>query len=157
MNFFTYKDNSFLESCTHVKKADFLFIIEFHAYGKLSEKEISNLTKKRGPNWSMLENSVTNETIYIWLIVFIFQGDSVIVWKQPDRIISAGLGLIRKDKRLNLLSHSEGIDLQISNLRVDDSGNYICEVEHEGEPIRQTNALQILGKLNQQLISILWQ
>ena len=32
-----------------------------------------------------------------------FLGDSVIVWKQPDRIISAGMGMIRKDHRMSLL------------------------------------------------------
>ena len=26
-------------------------------------------------------------------------------------------------------------------------GNYICEVESEAEPIKQTNTLQILGKI----------
>merc|ERR1712212_1249223 len=36
-------------------------------------------------------------------------GDSIIVWKQKDRIISAGMGLIRKDKRMALLSHREGV------------------------------------------------
>jgi len=71
-------------------------------------------------------------------------GDSVIVWKQKDRIISAGLGMIRKDQRMALLSHSEGVNLQIKSLSTDDAGNYICEVENEGEPILQTNTLQIL-------------
>lgn len=71
-------------------------------------------------------------------------GDSIIVWKQKDRIISAGLGLIRKDKRMKLLSHSDGINLQIKMLTTDDAGNYICEVENEGEPILQTNQLEIL-------------
>lgn len=75
-----------------------------------------------------------------------FAGDSIIVWKQPDRIISAGLSLIRKDVRMSLLEHSQGIHLQIRNLNVDDAGNYICEVENEAEPIQQTNQLQILGK-----------
>ena len=29
---------------------------------------------------------------------------------------------------------------------MDDAGNYICEVENEAEPIKQTNTLQILGE-----------
>ena len=77
--------------------------------------------------------------------VFSLLGSSIIVWKQPDRIISAGMGMIRKDKRMKLLEHSDGVNLQITNLDIDDAGNYICEVENEGEPILQTNQLQILG------------
>ena len=56
--------------------------------------------------------------------------------------------MIRKDKRMSLLSHREGVNLQITNLHIDDAGNYICEVEHEGEPIIQTNQLQVLGNLS---------
>ena len=67
------------------------------------------------------------------------------MWKQPNRIISAGMGMIRKYKRMTLLGHSDGVNLQITNLDIDDAGNYICEVENEGEPILQTNQLQILG------------
>ena len=55
------------------------------------------------------------------------------------------MGMIRKDKRMKLLGHKDGINLQITNLDIDDAGNYICEVENEGEPIFQKNELQILG------------
>ena len=96
---------------------------------------------------------------------FIITGDSIIVWKQPDRIISAGMSMIRKDVRMSLQEHSQGgtaknklklwnactilsgINLQIRYLDMDDAGNYICEVENEAEPIKQTNTLQILGEL----------
>ena len=98
----------------------------------------------------------------------LFTGDSIIVWKQPDRIISAGMSMIRKDVRMSLQEHSQGskikyknvilidknaykilsgINLQIRYLDMDDAGNYICEVENEAEPIKQTNTLQILGEL----------
>ena len=56
--------------------------------------------------------------------------------------------MIRKDKRMSLISHREGVNLQIPNLHIDDAGNYFCEVEHEGEPIVQTNQLQVLGNLS---------
>ena len=46
---------------------------------------------------------------------------------------------------MKLLEHNDGVNLQITNLDIDDAGNYICEVENEGEPILQTNQLQILG------------
>ena len=41
-------------------------------------------------------------------IKYIIAGDSVIVWKQPDRILSAGLSMIRKDARMSLQEHSQG-------------------------------------------------
>ena len=63
----------------------------------------------------------------------------MIVWKQPDRIISAGLGMIRKDKRMKLLGHRDGVNLQITNLDI-------------GEPILHTNQLKILGTINPLLI-----
>ncbi|XP_023337137.1 lachesin isoform X2 [Eurytemora carolleeae] len=71
-------------------------------------------------------------------------GDSIIVWKQPDRIISAGMGMIRKDKRMALIGGVDGINLEIKHLNRDDAGNYICEVENSGEPVLQTNTLQVL-------------
>ena len=55
--------------------------------------------------------------------------------------------MIRKDKRMKLLGHRDGVNLQITNLDIDDAGNYICEIEKEGEPTLQTNQLQIPGKL----------
>ena len=44
-----------------------------------------------------------------------------------------------------------GINLQIRYLDMDDAGNYICEVENEAEPIKQTNTLQILGEFRKQI------
>ena len=44
----------------------------------------------------------------------IIAGDSVIVWKQPDRILSAGLSMIRKDARMSLQEHSQGDHLTFS-------------------------------------------
>ena len=37
---------------------------------------------------------------------------------------------------------------------MDDAGNYICEVENEAEPIKQTNTLQILGEFRKQMIKV---
>ena len=34
---------------------------------------------------------------------------------------------------------------------MDDAGNYICEVENEAEPIKQTNTLQILGEFRKHI------
>lgn len=71
-------------------------------------------------------------------------GSSVIVWKQTDRIISAGGRLIRKDPRMRLVKEPNGISLHITHVTPDDRGSYICELETYGEPIHQTNALDVL-------------
>ena len=55
------------------------------------------------------------------------------------------MGMIRKDKRMKLHNTPDGVNLQIRQLTTDDAGNYICEVENTGEPILQTNELQVLG------------
>ena len=51
----------------------------------------------------------------------------------------------------NTIKILSGINLQIRYLDMDDAGNYICEVENEAEPIKQTNTLQILGEFRKQI------
>eukprot|EP00095_Tigriopus_kingsejongensis_P006259 snap_masked-scaffold136_size321413-processed-gene-1.0 protein:Tk06259 transcript:snap_masked-scaffold136_size321413-processed-gene-1.0-mRNA-1 annotation:"bcs-1 protein" len=77
-------------------------------------------------------------------------GSSVIVWKQTDRIISAGERLIRKDPRMKLVREPNGISLHITHVTPDDRGSYICELETYGEPIHQTNSLDVLGESAQE-------
>ena len=51
-----------------------------------------------------------------------YSGSSVIVWKQTDRIISAGEVLLRKDSRMSLIKSSNGFNLQVANVTPDDRG-----------------------------------
>ena len=46
----------------------------------------------------------------------------MIVWKQTDRIISAGEVLLRKDSRMSLIKSSNGFNLQLANVTPDDRG-----------------------------------
>ena len=46
----------------------------------------------------------------------------MIVWKQTERIISAGEVLLRKDARMSLIKTPNGINLQIANVTPDDRG-----------------------------------
>jgi len=68
-------------------------------------------------------------------------GDSSIIWKESNRIISADKQIIRKDDRLSLM---DGYDLRIDNLEETDSGEYVCEIETHGSPLHQTSQLEIL-------------
>ena len=51
--------------------------------------------------------------------IFSFTGASTVIWKQSNRIISAGDVIIRKDARLSL---NEGFSLRIDGLREEDEG-----------------------------------
>lgn len=68
-------------------------------------------------------------------------GESNIIWKESNRIITAGTMIIRKDSRLHL---ENGYNLRIDNLKESDSGEYVCEIETYGSPIHQTSQLEIL-------------
>ena len=48
-----------------------------------------------------------------------FLGDSNIIWKESNRVISAGTTIIRKDPRLSL---EDGYNLRIDDLQETDSG-----------------------------------
>ena len=63
------------------------------------------------------EKYIPNSKKYIFI-----SGSSVIVWKQTERIISAGEHLLRKDSRMTLIKSPNGINLQIANVTPDDRG-----------------------------------
>ena len=71
-----------------------------------------------------------------------FTGESNIIWKESNRIITAGTMIIRKDARLHL---ENGYNLRIDDLRESDSGEYVCEIETFGSPIHISSRLEILG------------
>ena len=80
---------------------------------------------------------------FLQFIFCYFSGESNIIWKESNRIITAGTMIIRKDSRLHL---ENGYNLRIDNLKESDSGEYVCEIETYGSPIHQTSQLEILGK-----------
>jgi len=72
-------------------------------------------------------------------------GQSVIVWKEPTRIISAGQRMIRKDSRMKLIpTPTGGMGLRIERVTPDDRGDYTCEIETFGDPLSQRNQLDVL-------------
>ena len=68
-------------------------------------------------------------------------GAGTLIWKKDNRLISAGAMMVRKDPRLRL----EGYNLTLAEVRIEDEGEYICEVETFSlEPIQQTSILTVL-------------
>ena len=72
---------------------------------------------------------------------FYFKGEGTVLWKQGERVISAGPIQVRKDERLKLVEHNS---LRITDVDVSDSGNYTCEIEWIGTPIAITHKLIVL-------------
>ena len=50
-----------------------------------------------------------------------FSGDNTVLWKQGERVISAGMVQVRKDARLTLV---EASSLRITGVDVADTGKY---------------------------------
>ncbi len=113
---------------------------------------------------------------------FLFTGESTVIWKEAERIISAGNILVRKMSKTNVfplqsiyliaksefefqirkdrrLSIVDGFSLRIDGLQEKDAGDYICEIETYGKPVSQTSTLEILGErknLNA-ILNYLWE
>ena len=71
----------------------------------------------------------------------LLSGEGTVLWKQGERVISAGPIQVRKDERLKLVEHNS---LRITDVDVSDSGNYTCEIEWVGTPIAITHKLVVL-------------
>ena len=56
---------------------------------------------------------------------FYFLGDGIVLWKQGERVISAGSIQVRKDYRLTLV---EANSLRITDVDVTDTGTYFYVV-----------------------------
>ena len=61
-------------------------------------------------------------TFQMFIFSTFISGESTVIWKQSNRIISAGDVVIRKDPRISL--HG-GFNLRIDNLRENDAGNIL--------------------------------
>lgn len=68
-------------------------------------------------------------------------GPYVLLWKRGPSVLSAGSMKITLDKRINLVN---GFDLEIKNARLEDEGEYVCQLSTY-TPQEQTHTLEILG------------
>ena len=72
-------------------------------------------------------------------------GHFVRVWRWRDRILSAGDLMVRKGGRLSV---TQGGHLKISDIGLEDAGEYICEVDVFGEVEEVRHDLAVFGKLS---------
>ena len=72
-------------------------------------------------------------------------GHHVVVWRQRDRIISVGNLMVRKGGKVSVI---RGHDLVITDIGMEDAGEYICEVDMFGEVSEVRHELIVFGKLS---------
>ena len=59
-------------------------------------------------------------------------GNYVLMWKQQNRVLTAGTLVVRKDYRMRL---KDDFSLELTQLKPDDQGTYTCEIDVMGKPI----------------------
>lgn len=69
-------------------------------------------------------------------------GPMVLIWKKGTRVLTAGEMMVKRDDRMVL----RGTALALSDITVEDGGEYSCEIEADSEyPIVLTHTLEVLG------------
>ena len=66
------------------------------------------------------------------LLTSLFLGNYVLMWKQQNRVLTAGTLVVRKDYRMRL---KDDFSLELTQLKPDDQGTYTCEIDVMGKPI----------------------
>lgn len=74
---------------------------------------------------------------------FIFPGSYVLLWRRGTSVLTAANLMVTRDARFKLI---EGYNLQIANVKIQDAGDYICQIG-DNESRDQVHTLEILGKL----------
>lgn len=85
-----------------------------------------------------------------WLVIFRyhaistnFLGSFVLLWRRGSSVLTAGHLKIARDDRFKIV---DDYNLQISNVRTQDAGDYICQIGDQ-ETRDQVHTVEILGKI----------
>lgn len=82
----------------------------------------------------------TNEC---WIFIFrIISGTFVLLWRRGSSVLTAGHLKITRDERFKIV---DDYNLQISNVKTQDAGDYICQIGDQ-ETRDQVHTVEILGK-----------
>lgn len=79
----------------------------------------------------------------IYLIVSKKTGTFVLLWRRGSSVLTAGHLKITRDDRFKIVGD---YNLQISNVKTQDAGDYICQIGDQ-ETRDQVHTVEILGKL----------
>lgn len=72
-----------------------------------------------------------------------FPGSFVLLWRRGSSVLTAGHLKITRDDRFKIV---DDYNLQISNVRTQDAGDYICQIGDQ-ETRDQVHTVEILGKI----------
>ena len=75
----------------------------------------------------------------------------VVMWKQANRVLSAGNLIVRKDPRMSL---RDDYSLEIIDVTPDDQGLYTCEIDIMGKPISIQHTVRMLVPIGKQYSKI---
>jgi hypothetical protein len=66
----------------------------------------------------------------------------VLLWRRGTSVLTADKLMVTRDTRFKL---ADEFDLQISDVKIQDAGDYVCQIGDE-EPRDQVHTLEILGE-----------
>lgn len=66
----------------------------------------------------------------------------MLLWRRGSAVLTAGNLMVTRDSRYKLV---DGFNLQISEIKMRDAGDYICQIGDQ-ESRDQVHTLEILGK-----------
>ena len=78
-------------------------------------------------------------------LIFIISGDHKVVWLKGRDVLSAGPILLSRDNRYKLQPTSNGLEL--NQIRPQDAGDFVCQLQIVGETLEVTHTVEVLGKL----------
>lgn len=74
------------------------------------------------------------------------------MWRRGTSVISAATLMITRDPRLKLV---DGYNLQISDVKIQDAGDYVCQIGDQ-ESKDQVHTLEILGTIKNIFLSLIY-
>lgn len=74
--------------------------------------------------------------------IYFFTGTFVLLWRRGSSVLTAGHLKITRDERFKIV---DDYNLQISNVKTQDAGDYICQIGDQ-ETRDQVHTVEILGE-----------
>jgi len=77
-------------------------------------------------------------------MIILFPGNQKVAWRKGNDILAAGDYILTQDTRFRLLSTNS--DLELSQIRPQDAGDFVCQVHSVGETLEVAHTVEVLGE-----------